>query len=180
VHVSPQEEQEMRNRKVHVGQKKMGKKLNVGCMAVFVLAIAIFGVVISSPNVQAEECGVYAKRVTGLTKIHANRSNPSVRTYLEAQNLNAAGYKVYETPKKPSIGILDIAATGHAIAVTKKEKKDDGKYKIIFSHSNFDLKGSVEKGIKAKYSKKKRTIKIETGYWAGKEFKVLGFIAPSK
>lgn len=86
------------------------------------------------------------------------------------------------TPKKRGVLVLKpqdgLGWTGHAIYVEKKEKKEDHKYSLRLSHSNFDCACSIEKKVKATYYKDKKKVKFKSGAWKDHKLKVAGFIKP--
>jgi hypothetical protein len=68
--------------------------------------------------------------------------------------------------------------TGHVAYVEKVIAKKAPHYRLIFSHTNYDRKCSLETNIEAEYNSSTRTLDILSGAWKdwGKELPVAGFI----
>lgn len=85
----------------------------------------------------------------------------------------------------PSAGsVLILAAnkhnmpTGHVAFVEKVVQADPSTFRLIFSHTNYDRKCSLETDIEATYNSDTRTLDIFTGAWKdwGRKLPVAGFI----
>lgn len=93
------------------------------------------------------------------------------------------GYKLTDKPKEGRVIVLDESdlggegrTYGHVIAVLSSKKKDDGKYSLKITHSNFNGDCRTET-VKATYYKKDKKIKFKEGAWAnGKKYKVKAII----
>ena len=68
--------------------------------------------------------------------------------------------------------------TGHVAYVEKVIAEKGPKYRLIFSHTNYDRRCSLETNIEAEYNSSTRTLDILTGAWKGwgKGLPVAGFI----
>jgi hypothetical protein len=68
--------------------------------------------------------------------------------------------------------------TGHTLYVERVAPRDDGRYDLILSHTNYDRRCNLETNVAAVYDKDARTIDMQTGNWApwGRDLKVAGFI----
>jgi len=68
--------------------------------------------------------------------------------------------------------------TGHVAYVEKVAAEDDTHYQIIFSHTNYDRKCSLETDIKGRYNSTTKLLDIHNGAWKdwGKGLPVAGFI----
>ncbi len=68
--------------------------------------------------------------------------------------------------------------TGHVAYVEKVIAEKGPKYRLIFSHTNYDRKCSLETNIEAEYNSSTKTLDILTGAWKewGKRLPVAGFI----
>lgn len=68
--------------------------------------------------------------------------------------------------------------TGHVAYVEKVIAEDAPNYRLIFSHTNYDRRCSLETNIEADYNSSTRTLNILTGAWKewGKGLPVAGFI----
>ena len=85
----------------------------------------------------------------------------------------------------PSAGsVLILAAnkhnmpTGHVAYIEDVIAEDPPNYRIIFSHTNYDRKCSLETRIEAGYNSSTKTLDILNGAWKdwGKQLPVAGFI----
>lgn len=92
------------------------------------------------------------------------------------------GCKMTSTPKKGRVIVIDERdlggsgrTHGHVIAVLKSEEKDDDKYSLTITHSNYDDKCGTET-VKATYYKDEKKIKFKEGHWSGKKFRVKAII----
>ncbi|MGV1100998.1 hypothetical protein ACUUL3_16505 [Thiovibrio sp. JS02] len=86
-------------------------------------------------------------------------------------------------PRQGSILILAANArrkmpTGHVAYVEEVVQEGATTFRLIFSHTNYDRKCSLETGITATYDLAARSIDIESGAWRawGKKLAVAGFI----
>lgn len=109
-------------------------------------------------------------------KLHA----PTARD-LPAAAQRDSNYVITPTPKKGNIMVLNTKnSEGHVIAIQDSDKKDNGKYSLRITHSNYNYKSSgkcdTESNVKATYNKNSDTIKFKSGVWDGKEFKVIAII----
>ncbi len=68
--------------------------------------------------------------------------------------------------------------TGHVAYVEKVIVKDAANYRLIFSHTNYDRRCSLETNIEADYNSSTKTLNILSGAWKawGKGLPVAGFI----
>jgi hypothetical protein len=68
--------------------------------------------------------------------------------------------------------------TGHTLYVEKAAPRDDGRYDLVLSHTNYDRRCNLETNVAAVYDKDSKTIDMQTGNWAawGRDLKVAGFI----
>lgn len=68
--------------------------------------------------------------------------------------------------------------TGHVAYVEEVIAEKAPNYKLIFSHTNYDRRCSLETGIEAEYNSSTKTLNILTGAWKGwgKGLPVSGFI----
>ena len=68
--------------------------------------------------------------------------------------------------------------TGHVAYVERVTAEKGANYRIIFSHTNYDRRCSLETNIEAEYNSSTRTLNILTGAWKdwGKGLPVAGFI----
>jgi hypothetical protein len=68
--------------------------------------------------------------------------------------------------------------TGHVAYVEKVIPEKAPHYRIIFSHTNYDRRCSLETNIEADYNSSTKTLDIHTGAWKewGKGLPVSGFI----
>ena len=88
-------------------------------------------------------------------------------------------------PRPGSVLILAANArrkmpTGHVAYVEEARQEGPLRYRLVFSHTNFDRRCSLETGVAATYDSGSRTIDIESGAWRawGKKLPVAGFILP--
>lgn len=124
------------------------------------------------------QCGEYAREKSGIRSCSGTDCdrNGTAATVLDWYCCEKNAGRTTDTPKTGRVIILPLSNTGHAIYIDKSESEGDGKYSLKISHSNFDYKCSVETKKKATYYKSSKKLKIKEGKWAGKEFKVTGFI----
>jgi hypothetical protein len=87
------------------------------------------------------------------------------------------------TPRSGSILILGANTrrkmpTGHVAYVEEVVAKSDTVYRLVFSHTNYDRRCSLETNIEATYDSAARTLDIHGGAWQawGKGLPVAGFI----
>jgi hypothetical protein len=68
--------------------------------------------------------------------------------------------------------------TGHTLYVERVAPRDDGRYDLVLSHTNYDRRCNLETNVAAVYDKDAKTIDMQTGNWAawGRDLKVAGFI----
>lgn len=68
--------------------------------------------------------------------------------------------------------------TGHVAYVEEVVAQSATVYRLVFSHTNYDRKCSLETGIEATYDSVTRTLDIDSGAWRawGKGLPVAGFI----
>lgn len=86
-------------------------------------------------------------------------------------------------PKDNSVLILGAnkrnhMPTGHVAYIEKVIAEKAPHYRIIFSHTNYDRRCSLETNIEADYNSSTKTLDIHTGAWKewGKKLPVSGFI----
>jgi hypothetical protein len=86
-------------------------------------------------------------------------------------------------PKPGSILILGAnnrrnMPTGHVAYVEEVVSQNDTIYQLVFTHTNYDRRCSLEANIKATYDSGARTLDIHNGAWGawGKGLPVAGFI----
>jgi len=86
-------------------------------------------------------------------------------------------------PAPGSVLILDCIRrhkmpTGHVAYIEKVVAENDHQYQIIFSHTNYDRRCTLETDIKARYNSATKTLDIDSGAWKdwGKGLPVAGFI----
>jgi len=143
-------------------------KTILGIMAaLFVLACAHSAHAYCQP-----QCVTYARERSGIKSCRVGWYG-TARDWYYCERRHG---KTTTKPKKRRVLILNEFSTGHAMYIEKSKRKGHGKYKLRLGHSNFDNRCSIEKHIKAKYYRHKKKIKIKTGHWRGKRFKVLGII----
>lgn len=87
------------------------------------------------------------------------------------------------TPRPGSILILGANTrrkmpTGHVAYVEQAIPQSDTVYRLVFSHTNYDRRCSLETNIEATYDSAARTLDIHGGAWQawGKGLPVAGFI----
>lgn len=87
------------------------------------------------------------------------------------------------TPRSGSILILGANTrrkmpTGHVAYVEEVVAQSETIYRLVFSHTNYDRRCSLETNIEATYDSAARTLDIHTGAWQawGKGLPVAGFI----
>ena len=68
--------------------------------------------------------------------------------------------------------------TGHVAFVEQAHPSGSSRYKVIFSHTNYDRKCSLETNIEAVYDSAAKTLDIYSGAWQpwGRGLRVAGFI----
>jgi hypothetical protein len=68
--------------------------------------------------------------------------------------------------------------TGHVAYVEKVVAQSETVYRLVFTHTNYDRRCSLESNIEAVYDSEARTLDIHTGAWQtwGKDLPVAGFI----
>lgn len=94
------------------------------------------------------------------------------------------GCKITSTPKKERVIVIheqDLTGIGreygHVIAILKSEEKDDDKYSLKITHSNYDGNCNHQETVKATYYKDEKKIKFKEGYFNnGKKYRVKAII----
>ena len=68
--------------------------------------------------------------------------------------------------------------TGHTLYVEKAEPRDDGRYELTLSHTNYDRRCNLETNMVAEYDPASKTIDVRVGEWEqwGRDLRVAGFI----
>lgn len=68
--------------------------------------------------------------------------------------------------------------TGHTLYVEKAKPREDGRYELTLSHTNYDRRCNLETNMLAEYDPSSRTIDVRSGKWEqwGRDLKVDGFI----
>lgn len=86
-----------------------------------------------------------------------------------------AGFQVKQEPPtgRKSVLVVALGSAGHALAVTKAEKKSGKPVKLVVSHSNADCKCTAETA-NATYSGGK--VRFTSGMLKGRSYDVLGFV----
>lgn len=145
--------------------------------AVFLLSPLFF------PAVSFARCEpqslTYARERTGIATCRLGYENGPL-TWFACEKTRG---NTSHLPRSGSILILAANArrgmpTGHVAFVEEAVALDDSRYRLIFSHTNYDRKCSKETGIEATYDSVARTIDIHGGAWQawGKWLTVAGFI----
>ena len=121
----------------------------------------------------------YARQRSGIMRSRTGSENGPLTWF-------ASEKKLGKTTKEPDPGsILILGAnkghgmpTGHVAYVEKVYAEGPSSYKIIFSHTNYDRKCSLETNIEAIYNSTDMTLDIFSGAWKpwGSGLRVAGFI----
>ena len=121
----------------------------------------------------------YARQRSGITRSRNGRENGPL-TWFDSEK------KLGKTTNQPDPGsVLILGAnkghgmpTGHVAYVEKVYPEGPSSYKIIFSHTNYDRKCSLETNIEAIYNSSDMTLDIFSGAWKpwGSGLRVAGFI----
>lgn len=125
------------------------------------------------------QCVPYA-RANSNVNLNALPPTYYANTLPEAAN-RSHDYEIKSKPKKGYIMVIDTSnPEDHVIAIQDSDKKDDGKYSLKITHSNYTYKASgkcdTESNIKATYNKNSKTIKFKSGRWDEKKFNVIAII----
>lgn len=69
-------------------------------------------------------------------------------------------------------------STGHTLYVEKAQPREDGRYELVLSHTNYDRRCNLETNMLAEYDPIAKTIDVRSGQWEqwGRDLKVAGFI----
>lgn len=121
----------------------------------------------------------YARQRSGIMRSRSGRENGPLTWF-------AAERRLGMTSPAPSPGSVLILGsdkghgmpTGHVAYVEKTQAEGTSRYKVTFSHTNYDRKCSLETNIEALYDSAAMTLDIYSGAWQpwGRGLRVAGFI----
>ena len=120
----------------------------------------------------------YARQRSGIMRSRTGRENGPLTWFSSERKLG----KTSGEPVPGSVLILGAQGhgmpTGHVAYVEKVYPDGDSSYRIVFSHTNYDRRCSLETGIEALYNSSAMTLDIFSGAWKawGSGLRVAGFI----
>jgi hypothetical protein len=121
----------------------------------------------------------YARGRSGIMRSRNGRENGPLTWFAAEQRLG----KTTDQPAPGSVLILGSdrghgMTTGHVAFVEKAIPSGPSRYKLLFSHTNYDRKCSLETNIEAIYNSSAKTLDIFSGAWQpwGRGLRVAGFI----
>jgi len=152
------------------------KHVNKGLWTLLAFLV-MFGVAEMSHAYCQPQCVTHARDESGINSCQVGPNG----TALDWYNCEKSHGKTTNKPKKKRVIILKsnqhgIGHAGHAMYIYKKKSKGSGKYSLRLSHTNFDGRCGGPEKCKAKYYRYKKKLKIKTGVWAGRKYKVMGII----
>jgi hypothetical protein len=152
-------------------------KITFKVFSTFILALAVLGIAQMSQAYCHPQCVDHARDKSHIWTCRLGADSTAVRWF----NCERANGRTTNKPKKGRVLILSpnqhgIGYTGHAMYIKKKKSKGRGKYSLRLTHTNYDGHCAGPEKCKAKYYRYKKKLKIKTGVWAGRKFKVEGII----
>lgn len=121
----------------------------------------------------------YARKRSGIMRSRTGPENGPLTWFASERMLG----KTSSVPLPGSVLILGSdrghgMGTGHVAYVEEAYANGPSSYRVIFSHTNYDRRCSLETNIEASYDSSKMTLDIFSGAWQpwGKGLKVAGFI----
>ncbi len=121
----------------------------------------------------------YARERSGIIRSRNGRENGPLTWFASESRLG----KVSKEPKSGRVLILGANTrhgmpTGHVAYVETAQPLGHSRYRITFSHTNYDRRCSLETDIVALYDRSAMTLDISSGAWRawGQDLKVSGFI----
>jgi len=122
----------------------------------------------------------YARQRSGIMRSRTGSENGPLTWFASERALG----KTSGVPQPGSVLILGSdrghgMGTGHVAYVEDAYANGPSTYRVVFSHTNYDRRCSLETNIEARYDSSKMTLDIFSGAWQpwGKQLKVAGFIA---
>ncbi len=121
----------------------------------------------------------YARDRSGIMRSRSGHENGPLTWFASEKRLG----KTSDQPAPGSVLILGAdrghgMSTGHVAYVEEASPSGASRYKLTFSHTNYDRKCSLETNIEAIYNSSAKTLDIYSGAWQpwGRGLKVAGFI----
>jgi len=121
----------------------------------------------------------YARQRSGIMRSRNGRENGPLTWFSSEKQLGMTT----DQPQPGSVLILGSdkghgMSTGHVAYVEEAYAESPSRYKIVFSHTNYDRRCSMETNIEALYDSSAKTLDIYSGAWQpwGRGLRVAGFI----
>lgn len=122
---------------------------------------------------------IYARQRSGNMSSRTGRENGPLTWFNSEKKLG----RTSDEPLAGSVLILSAnrrhgMPTGHVAYVESVSPEDSSTYRLIFSHTNYDRRCSLETNIEAVFNRDSMTLDIFSGAWRvwGRGLKVAGFI----
>lgn len=121
----------------------------------------------------------YARQRSGIMRSRTGPENGPLTWFASEKRLGMTS----DHPVAGSVLILGAdrghgMATGHVAYVEQASPSGPSRYRLLFSHTNYDRRCSLETNIEAVYNSSAKTLDIFSGAWQpwGRGLKVAGFI----